>query len=125
MLPTPAEEALRLALEQEEEGSAVRKATLVAGMPMLSSDFGDRRAQMGDVWRVRRRQAVLGFPGGEGWAEKMMGDGEGLVYRRRQRVYGCENYPWGEISAVLKRLRGEGGEDGGGTASGEEAVGGS
>ena len=30
-------------------------------LPVLNSDYADRRAAMGDVWKVRRRQEVYGF----------------------------------------------------------------
>lgn len=89
-------------------------------VPVLSSDYADRRAAREDVrgtWRVRRTQVLFGClggvwdgapgPEGEGGAEGVEG-GEGLVLLRRQRVYGCEDYPWGVIHAALRRVFGDG-----------------
>ena len=82
-------------------------------LPVLNSDYADRRAVMGDVWKVRRRQEVFGFSS-EGWvglAERgMLTEGDGVVLRRRQRVYGCEDYPWGDISRAMNRVVGTNGE---------------
>ena len=75
---------------------------------------------MGDVWKVRRRQEVFGFSS-EGWvglAERgMLTEGDGVVLRRRQRVYGCEDYPWGDISRAMNRVVGTNGGRAGGTGS--------
>ena len=105
LLPSSAEvEALRLELQQEEEDQRVVASKIQAVMPVLGSDWGDKREAMGDVWIVRGRKGLLWFPGEEGWAAKMMGVGEGLVWKRRQRVYGGDGYPWGGVSEVFKRL---------------------
>ncbi|KAJ4286359.1 hypothetical protein N0V88_008065 [Collariella sp. IMI 366227] len=92
-------------------------------MPVLNSDYEDRRAARDDVrrtWRLRRRQAVFGCPG-RVWAEegKVMLDkgdvrlegGEGLVLLRKQRVYGAEDYPWGEIHAAMQKVVAEAGKE--------------
>ena len=82
-------------------------------LPVLNSDYADRRVTMGDVWKVRRRQEVFGFSSEDwvGLAERgMLTEGDGVVMRRRQRVYGCEDYPWGQISRAMNRIAGTAGE---------------
>ncbi len=82
-------------------------------LPVLNSDYADRRAAMGDVWKVRRRQEVFGFLS-EGWvglAERgLLVEGDGVMLKTRQRVYGCEDYPWGEISRAMNQIAGAAGK---------------
>ncbi|KAK4119799.1 hypothetical protein N657DRAFT_693430 [Parathielavia appendiculata] len=90
-------------------------------VPVLSSDYADRRAPMRDdegrgMWRVRRRQTLFGCsPGGlEVWTEdgrgvlergaEALGGGEGLVLLRRQRVYGAEEYQWGRMLEEMQKV---------------------
>ncbi|KAK4153782.1 heterokaryon incompatibility protein-domain-containing protein [Chaetomidium leptoderma] len=112
---------LRVAAEGEHEDK------IEDVVPVLSSDYEDRRAPRDDgraTWRMRRQQVLYG-----GWAplwgpdgtemlkrgeEVLVRGGEGVVLLRKQRVYGCEDYPWGEIREALERVfgRGSGGETG-------------
>ncbi|KAK4038626.1 hypothetical protein C8A01DRAFT_37395 [Parachaetomium inaequale] len=91
-------------------------------IPVLTSDYEDRRAGMDTakgVWRMRRRQVLFGgcegLWGVEGKGMMTVGDerlvrgGEGVVLLRRQRVYGGEDYPWKEIHEVVRRVFGVGG----------------
>ncbi|KAH7010905.1 uncharacterized protein B0I36DRAFT_389804 [Microdochium trichocladiopsis] len=87
--------------------------------PVLSSDYADRRRPRDDkvgAWRLRRREQIFGF---RGWDEAALqgmmarsskdGDGEGyVVYMKKQRVYGAEDYDWGAILEVAKRIEGTG-----------------
>ncbi|KXJ87377.1 hypothetical protein Micbo1qcDRAFT_139463, partial [Microdochium bolleyi] len=87
--------------------------------PVLSSDYADRRRPWvgATAWRLRRREAIFG--GGRWDADALRdtlaaqgengGGGEGLgqahaVVLRRQRVYGAEDYDWGEILKAARRI---------------------
>jgi len=87
-------------------------------VPVLSSDYEDRREPRNDgrkTWRMRRRQVLFGCHA-QVWGEEGAGlirceegsgllrGGEGLVLLRRQRVYGCQDYPWKEITEAMSRL---------------------
>jgi hypothetical protein len=107
---------LRVAREGE------REEKIEDVMPVLDSDHEDRRAAMDEgvrgAWRMRRVQVLFGcvgevWAGAEGGGEVKSGGrglegGEGVVLLKRQRVYGCEDYPWGEIHAGLRRVIGDG-----------------
>lgn len=107
--------------------------------PVLSSDYADRRRpipQDGDgvgagAWRLRRREQIFGFQGlaedileelrSSGGCSSVGQDGEGeghVVYLEKQRVYGAEDYDWGAIHDVAKRIEG----NGAGEASVEEVA---
>ncbi|KAK3897916.1 heterokaryon incompatibility protein-domain-containing protein [Staphylotrichum tortipilum] len=90
-------------------------------VPVLGSDCKDKRRPMGagnGRWRLRTRQAIFGAV--EDWWERGgFGEGNGAVWLERQRVYGAEDYPWGEMQAAFQRAvrRGEVEEEGGGPAT--------
>ncbi|KAL2135132.1 hypothetical protein VTI74DRAFT_9725 [Chaetomium olivicolor] len=102
---------LRLAKEGEEMDAKIEDI-----IPVLNSDYEDRRAKRDDgraTWRLRRRQVLFGCPGrvwGEEGSEMLergggeLDGGEGVVLLRRQRVYGAEDYPWGEIHQAMMRV---------------------
>ncbi|KAK1833415.1 hypothetical protein QBC39DRAFT_401229 [Podospora conica] len=77
-------------------------------MPVLTSDYEDRRSGIDTakgVWRMRRRQVLFGGSGGL-WGE----EGKGMMSRgdERLKVYGGEEYPWGEIHEAIRRVVGTG-----------------
>ncbi|KAK4215474.1 heterokaryon incompatibility protein-domain-containing protein [Rhypophila decipiens] len=80
--------------------------------PVLTSDYEDRRAPRDDSrasWRLRRRGDIFGFTRGKAWTapvkeEDFPRDGE-VIYLRRQRVYGAEDYDWGAIRAAWPKLK--------------------
>ncbi|KAH6844507.1 hypothetical protein B0I37DRAFT_164623 [Chaetomium sp. MPI-CAGE-AT-0009] len=94
-------------------------------VPVLTSDYEDRRAGMGlggglrgdwGALRLRSREVLFGGHGGL-WGEEgkemiREGDqrlkgGQGVVLLRRQRVYGAEDYPWAEIREALRKVFGD------------------
>lgn len=98
-----------------KEGEAVNKVEDL--IPVLSSDYEDRRAAMptgvGEkgTWRLRRKQLLFG--GQENWGlwgneegASEIGEGKGVVLLRRQRVYGSEDYAWGEIYSATRKAFG-------------------
>ncbi|KAK4135995.1 hypothetical protein BT67DRAFT_229024 [Trichocladium antarcticum] len=101
---------LRIVDEDGAGGEAVDKVEDV--LPVLGSDHEDRRAKRDDgraTWRVRRRQVLWG--GLERWGDVIggmggVGEGQGVVLLRRQRVYGAEDYPWKEINSAMKKVMG-------------------
>ncbi|KAM7186695.1 hypothetical protein V8F33_011682 [Rhypophila sp. PSN 637] len=80
--------------------------------PVLTSDYEDRRAPRDDTmgtWRLRRRGDIFGFTRGKAWTapvreDDFPRDGE-VIYLRRQRVYGAEDYDWGGIHAAWPKLK--------------------
>ncbi|KFY47142.1 hypothetical protein V495_02079 [Pseudogymnoascus sp. VKM F-4514 (FW-929)] len=97
-----------------KEGEVEEKVEDV--MPVLDSDHEDRRVARDDTratWRVRRRQVLFGSLGSL-WGEEgvdlirsgvdLLKGGEGIVLLKKQRVYGCEDYPWEKIYEVLTRV---------------------
>ncbi|KFY32521.1 hypothetical protein V493_00111 [Pseudogymnoascus sp. VKM F-4281 (FW-2241)] len=85
-------------------------------MPVLDSDHEDRRVARDDeraTWRVRRRQVLFGSLGSL-WTEEgadlirsdvdLLKGGEGIVLLKKQRVYGCEDYPWKDIYEAFTRV---------------------
>ncbi|KAJ1323293.1 HET domain-containing protein [Microdochium nivale] len=111
--------------------------------PVLSSDYADRRRawdgdgegkKAGAAWRLRRREVVFGCReldelvrnssggggGGGGGSDGEVGGSSSTgpvraVVLRRQRVYGAEDYDWGEIFKAAQRIEGSGPvEEGGG-----------
>ncbi|KAK4096390.1 hypothetical protein N658DRAFT_362154 [Parathielavia hyrcaniae] len=115
-----------ITLVQESEDRDGKFPVLEGGLkpiedvvPVLSSDYADRRAPRDDecgAWRVRGRQTLFGCsPGGLGlWGvegremlekgAEALGGGEGVVLLRRQRVYGAEEYQWGRILEEMMKV---------------------
>jgi hypothetical protein len=97
-------------------GEGEREEKVEDVVPVLNSDHEDRRAAMDEgvrgAWRMRTAQVLFGCVGevwaGAGGGGVVKGGGGGLVLLKRQRVYGCEDYPWGEIHAALSRVFGNG-----------------
>jgi hypothetical protein len=101
-----------------EEGEEKREVVI----PVSNSDYGDIREPRDDsrgTWRVRNRQVLfgcasggLGLWGEEGreilqkGGEEVLKGGEGIVSLRRQKVYGCEDYPWGRMRAAVDEVMG-------------------
>ncbi|KAH7024532.1 uncharacterized protein B0I36DRAFT_331589 [Microdochium trichocladiopsis] len=86
--------------------------------PVLPSDYADRRKPMNaDVaaWRLRRREQIFGC---RPWdsaglaalveSAENAGDKGCVAVLRKQRVYGAEDYNWGKINEVAKRIEGTG-----------------
>jgi hypothetical protein len=88
-------------------------------LPVLDSDHEDRRVAVnlkgdgeGWGWRLRRRQGLCGaceggLGGGDREGDKRLKGRRGVMLLRKQRVYGAEDYPWGQIYEALRRVFGD------------------
>ncbi|KAK3313016.1 hypothetical protein B0H66DRAFT_485526 [Apodospora peruviana] len=78
--------------------------------PLLTSDYDDRRAPRNDErgsWRLRRRDHIFGC---QPWkapinpADFPNTDDGAVVYMKKQRVYGAEDYDWKSIHAAIRKI---------------------
>ncbi len=68
----------------------------VDSIPLLDSDFPDRRTQPNDLssWQLRGKQCFVGSSG-------IIADGDAVVLLKNQKVYGGEPHDW---AAMLQKL---------------------
>ncbi|KAK4205566.1 heterokaryon incompatibility protein-domain-containing protein [Triangularia verruculosa] len=79
-------------------------------VPVLDTDYDDRRQPMPRVekaaWRLRRKNVLFGCPEWDG--QEILGrrragaDENGFLVSKKQRVYGSEDYRWGDIWKAVK-----------------------
>lgn len=73
--------------------------------PVLSSDFADKRQPRSErgTWRLRRQEEIFGCQ--RFGAIEDYGDADGpVMYLKKQRVYGADDYDWRAIGLVAKEF---------------------